>query len=141
MMSSFYLVICLSCFCFSCRRRHTSCALVTGVQACALPIFNSDVRKVNTPQLFLEVWIRSTPTCSSQFHTEPGQICLLHLDLIDYGLSWDSHADIFDADRGLSISADLSDWLRRRDGGVGDGSRSDERRVGEEGSRALRVRW
>src|SRR3546814_9537892 len=27
------------CFFFSCRRRHTSCALVTGVQTCALPIF------------------------------------------------------------------------------------------------------
>src|SRR3546814_2143364 len=26
-------------FFFSCRRRHTSCALVTGVQTCALPIF------------------------------------------------------------------------------------------------------
>src|SRR3546814_5327009 len=26
-------------FCFSSRRRHTMCALVTGVQTCALPIF------------------------------------------------------------------------------------------------------
>src|SRR3546814_2935088 len=28
----------LSCFFFSSRRRHTRCALVTGVQTCALPI-------------------------------------------------------------------------------------------------------
>src|SRR3546814_962916 len=28
----------LFCFFFSSRRRHTSCALVTGVQTCALPI-------------------------------------------------------------------------------------------------------
>src|SRR3546814_6511776 len=28
-------------FFFSSRRRHTSCALVTGVQTCALPIFPS----------------------------------------------------------------------------------------------------
>src|SRR3546814_5976454 len=28
-----------SCFCFSSRRRHTRCALVTGVQTCALPIY------------------------------------------------------------------------------------------------------
>src|SRR3546814_6936763 len=28
------------CFFFSSRRRHTRCALVTGVQTCALPIFN-----------------------------------------------------------------------------------------------------
>src|SRR3546814_9346129 len=31
------------CVCFfSCRRRHPICALVTGVQTCALPIFPSD---------------------------------------------------------------------------------------------------
>src|SRR3546814_3373019 len=29
------------CFFFSSRRRHTSCALVTGVQTCALPICSS----------------------------------------------------------------------------------------------------
>src|SRR3546814_20816853 len=29
------------CFFFSSRRRHTSCALVTGVQTCALPIFHA----------------------------------------------------------------------------------------------------
>src|SRR3546814_15288161 len=32
------LVFCLFVFCFSSRRRHTICALVTGVQTCALPI-------------------------------------------------------------------------------------------------------
>src|SRR3546814_1817386 len=30
---------CWLCFFFSSRRRHTRCALVTGVQTCALPIF------------------------------------------------------------------------------------------------------
>src|SRR3546814_3331276 len=34
---SFYVVVCLLFF-FSSRRRHTRCALVTGVQTCALPI-------------------------------------------------------------------------------------------------------
>src|SRR3546814_5167016 len=29
---------CVWLFCFSSRRRHTRCALVTGVQTCALPI-------------------------------------------------------------------------------------------------------
>src|SRR3546814_5324169 len=33
------VVVCL-CFFFSSRRRHTICALVTGVQTCALPIFS-----------------------------------------------------------------------------------------------------
>src|SRR3546814_14880539 len=32
----------LSCFFFSSRRRHTRCALVTGVQTCALPISGAD---------------------------------------------------------------------------------------------------
>src|SRR3546814_4997563 len=32
-------MICICFFFFSSRRRHTRCALVTGVQTCALPIF------------------------------------------------------------------------------------------------------
>src|SRR3546814_4643473 len=32
-------------FFFSSRRRHTSCALVTGVQTCALPIYRSLLAK------------------------------------------------------------------------------------------------
>src|SRR3546814_6436193 len=46
--SGFYYVVlclyiavflCVLCFFFSSRRRHTRCALVTGVQTCALPIY------------------------------------------------------------------------------------------------------
>src|SRR3546814_7193698 len=33
-------------FFFASRRRHTRCALVTGVQTCALPIFTRTVRTV-----------------------------------------------------------------------------------------------
>src|SRR3546814_9949635 len=33
-----WYLIRVMCFFFSSRRRHTSCALVTGVQTCALPI-------------------------------------------------------------------------------------------------------
>src|SRR3546814_8010595 len=35
---------CWLCFFFSSRRRHTRCALVTGVQTCALPIYARHVR-------------------------------------------------------------------------------------------------
>src|SRR3546814_2899279 len=35
----FYCSFCSLLFFFSSRRRHTRCALVTGVQTCALPIF------------------------------------------------------------------------------------------------------
>src|SRR3546814_9638115 len=41
-MSAVYVLVCIVCgvfFFFSSRRRHTRCALVTGVQTCALPIF------------------------------------------------------------------------------------------------------
>src|SRR3546814_10312897 len=36
----FFSVQCLIVFFFSSRRRHTRCALVTGVQTCALPIYS-----------------------------------------------------------------------------------------------------
>src|SRR3546814_5012484 len=36
-----------SCFFFSSRRRHTRCALVTGVQTCALPILDPDGKEVS----------------------------------------------------------------------------------------------
>src|SRR3546814_6191604 len=53
------LYLCLSLFCvgvmvffFSSRRRHTRCALVTGVQTCALPI--SGLRaELNSPPAML----------------------------------------------------------------------------------------
>src|SRR3546814_7510794 len=35
----FVCLLCFLFFFFSSRRRHTRCALVTGVQTCALPIF------------------------------------------------------------------------------------------------------
>src|SRR3546814_3597204 len=42
--------MCLSClFFFSSRRRHTRCALVTGVQTCALPISSSPMTMATTP--------------------------------------------------------------------------------------------
>src|SRR3546814_5406428 len=38
------MIVCLICiFFFSSRRRHTRCALVTGVQTCALPIYDEEV--------------------------------------------------------------------------------------------------
>src|SRR3546814_2811580 len=39
-----YVIVCILFF-FSSRRRHTRCALVTGVQTCALPIFQDLTKK------------------------------------------------------------------------------------------------
>src|SRR3546814_8883653 len=47
-------VVVLSFF-FSSRRRHTRCALVTGVQTCALPIFHADSAELAFEQLTLLV--------------------------------------------------------------------------------------
>src|SRR3546814_8887190 len=41
-----YYYSCVFLFFFSSRRRHTRCALVTGVQTCALPIFPSSLPSV-----------------------------------------------------------------------------------------------
>src|SRR3546814_8400158 len=41
-MVSILLIFMFCFFVFSSRRRHTRCALVTGVQTCALPIFTGD---------------------------------------------------------------------------------------------------
>src|SRR3546814_1577216 len=55
-------------FFFSSRRRHTRCALVTGVQTCALPIFDYMVENSST-----------SPTASrteiDRYIVYPGQAC------------------------------------------------------------------
>src|SRR3546814_9254421 len=46
-------------FFFSSRRRHTRCALVTGVQTCALPIYHQRGRELATALMMLAAagWI------------------------------------------------------------------------------------
>src|SRR3546814_5257577 len=46
------LVVGLVCFFFSSRRRHTRCALVTGVQTCALPIYPIRARALDSDYRF-----------------------------------------------------------------------------------------
>src|SRR3546814_1376601 len=40
------MIVVVSFFFFSSRRRHTRCALVTGVQTCALPIYGINAHQV-----------------------------------------------------------------------------------------------
>src|SRR3546814_8668916 len=44
-VSCLFVCVVLFCVFFSSRRRHTRCALVTGVQTCALPIFKAAIAK------------------------------------------------------------------------------------------------
>src|SRR3546814_17037819 len=60
-------------FFFSSRRRHTRCALVTGVQTCALPISGAAKRSTEGRQDSVNGdarWPRPTPTGSSR-HPRP----------------------------------------------------------------------
>src|SRR3546814_2576048 len=43
------MFMCSDVFFFSSRRRHTRCALVTGVQTCALPISANDIERIPLP--------------------------------------------------------------------------------------------
>src|SRR3546814_6929086 len=49
LMLSACIIICgvFVLFFFSSRRRHTRCALVTGVQTCALPIYNGNILRLS----------------------------------------------------------------------------------------------
>src|SRR3546814_4516560 len=51
-LSSCYLFVFVEvvAFCFSSRRRHTRCALVTGVQTCALPLYALSGRRRLPPR-------------------------------------------------------------------------------------------
>src|SRR3546814_3396276 len=52
-MDSAFIFICCVFFFFSSRRRHTRCALVTGVQTCALPISIETVEPAIIPATFV----------------------------------------------------------------------------------------
>src|SRR3546814_4296172 len=43
-------------FFFSSRRRHTRCALVTGVQTCALPIWSTPARRLKRCVAWVTAW-------------------------------------------------------------------------------------
>src|SRR3546814_980645 len=45
------MMVCYVWFFFSSRRRHTRCALVTGVQTCALPIYRQHQRVVDIDEI------------------------------------------------------------------------------------------
>src|SRR3546814_8432827 len=53
------LSVCLLCF-FSSRRRHTRCALVTGVQTCALPISKGRAPMAARSERFTRSSLRAT---------------------------------------------------------------------------------
>src|SRR3546814_15258707 len=76
---SLYIIrLCYHCdFFFSSRRRHTRCALVTGVQTCALPICSPSPTQESTtslPRISISIRSggRSTPPCADLWPCGPG---------------------------------------------------------------------
>src|SRR3546814_3058731 len=61
-------------FCFSSRRRHTRCALVTGVQTCALPISNRVWRGYQAQQAAQGGTGRGASVKSPRRRLRPGRI-------------------------------------------------------------------
>src|SRR3546814_8985627 len=66
------VMILIFCFFFSSRRRHTRCALVTGVQTCALPIFRRSVACRRLTGVM--DWERALPGGGALFHGLPGRV-------------------------------------------------------------------
>src|SRR3546814_18321127 len=76
-MCDFACGVCFIFFFFSSRRRHTRCALVTGVQTCALPIFfRVGLGKRRTYDLALSLRSVWNPACSVSFYIVRTDRCL-----------------------------------------------------------------
>src|SRR3546814_4903349 len=107
-------------FFFSSRRRHTRCALVTGVQTCALPISWWDAAKGNYDR--------------GNF-PEPGAVLVLRRQ----GNSRGHLAVVSKIVSDRIILANHANWLNH--GRVFENTRSEERRVGNECVSTCRSRW
>src|SRR3546814_17322623 len=117
---------------FSSRRRHTRCALVTGVQTCALPIsdggWRNEVKLAGRARLALEpageVGIEAEVVVSfSLSHLREGQLLLALVDADELV----QHGNRFVA--------------RALEGVAADDRRSEESRVGKECVSTCRSRW
>src|SRR3546814_2734698 len=70
--------LCLYCvFFFASRRRHTRCALVTGVQTCALPIYQIGARGGDTVEQPLDTKLVHQKADRAPVHPENGQAAAL----------------------------------------------------------------
>src|SRR3546814_5277310 len=120
---SFFLCFCF--FVFSSRRRHTRCALVTGVQTCALPICGSGRCPIVSRSMQQGGRIRSRAKPGSSRPSARISVLRWRRAALPRARS----ARI----AGSAMRRNSNHWRARR--------RSEERRVGKEGSRTFRFRW
>src|SRR3546814_2786867 len=104
------------CFFFSSRRRHTRCALVTGVQTCALPIYMTELDTTNR-RAFANRLDRRTLRASC-----------VGVAILAAMLAGTAQAQTGDGARGSTLDSDIV-------------VRSEERRVGKECVSTCRSRW
>src|SRR3546814_9121214 len=64
-------------FFFSSRRRHTRCALVTGVQTCALPISQKGLSPLETALMGATVFAGASQFVAVEIWTTPPAVALL----------------------------------------------------------------
>src|SRR3546814_16851734 len=129
-MSSSWVWVVL--FFFSSRRRHTRCALVTGVQTCALPISRFGGRAVTLAALFVRV----------RLHVVIGVLVAVALACL--GGILDAEVDIEVGDElahRLAIGLLVFETVLETGEGPADLARSEERRVGKECVSTCRSRW
>src|SRR3546814_8658414 len=112
------LLLCF--FVFTSRRRHTRCALVTGVQTCALPIFQCGCQDTS---ISLECSC-SASTINPEVSTGLGTGVLV-LDVVAIGSSARQETTVT-----ASLQTDRAAFVR-----------SEERRVGKECVRTCSSRW
>src|SRR3546814_5612141 len=106
------MLVCYFFFFFSSRRRHTRCALVTGVQTCALPILNL---------------YRSLPV---ELFNRQGSVQIQPMP-VDHG-SLAFFVGVYNAGQ-LPANIDITNFSVQ--------ARSEERRVGKECVSTCRSRW
>src|SRR3546814_3018071 len=113
---------------FSSRRRHTSCALVTGVQTCALPIY-------------LEVGFEQAPYETARWISGATAKDLDEFLAQNRGTIADDRdgAPVFMARNAWELSYIEKKWDRIHFHATRE--RSKERRVGKEGVRTCKSRW
>src|SRR3546814_3529934 len=112
-------------FCFTSRRRHTRCALVTGVQTCALPIFNSclSLAVQHDDDDIVTIEGLGTPD-----RTHPMQKAFVEHD--GYQCGYCTPGQICSA---VAVLDEIKAGIPSH--------RSEERRVGKEGVSTCRSRW
>src|SRR3546814_12223791 len=128
-------------FFFASRRRHTRCALVTGVQTCALPI--SDARRLTPEDVeALDYFdsLANDPELRLDMEFKPGDMQFLH----NHTLLHDRTAYV-DWDEPEKKRHLLRLWLAAPNGrelpAAYAARSSEEGRVGKEGFSTWRYRW